>query len=627
MKNGILKAMKQSLKEYNRFYILTAAAIFFKIIVYAATSKLNFNNIFDKTTINIFLSAAASGILLPAILLMSTKRRPVYFLIMNIIVTGVIIADTWFGRYYYTPLNIKTMLSANLDMIGTTTGSIGALFKAVDILYIIDFPLYIYFLVKREKNIQYQGIKTRALSMFAALFLAFVMIGGVLLNSETDYYPQDNNYFTKNMGVVNFHLYDVVRAVNEKYINKPVYTDEIGEEIKRFFKENQGKNPQVELKYHSAEKGKNIIIVQMEALQHFVVGLEIEGREVTPNINKLLKDSIYFDNIYVQTAGGNTSDAEFLANVSMYPAREGSAYARFNKNKFYSLPVLLKNLGYESNSFHANKKEFWSRDLMYKILGFKKYYSVDDYVLDELYGFDGTMLSDKSFYRQTLSHIEKNINSPYYCFLVSLSSHHPFTFFEDTHDFDVGKYENTNIGNYLKSQHYSDYALGTFIEALKKQDLYDDTLLIVYGDHTGVVRDDKEKLLNLLGKDNNEVNWISEQKVPLIIKGTNLEKNTVIKTTGGQIDIMPTILNLMGIEGNYVMGRDLLNTNENFVIFRDGSFIKDNIYYMQGRDRVYDMGTGKILNKGDYADLIRKMRTPLKINDMILTYDALRHID
>ena len=68
MKNGILKAMKQSLKEYNRFYILTAAAIFFKIIVYAATSKLNFNNIFDKTTINIFLSAAASGILLPAIL-------------------------------------------------------------------------------------------------------------------------------------------------------------------------------------------------------------------------------------------------------------------------------------------------------------------------------------------------------------------------------------------------------------------------------------------------------------------------------------------------------------------------------------------------------------------------------
>ena len=90
---------------------------------------------------------------------------------------------------------------------------------------------------------------------------------------------------------------------------------------------------------------------------------------------------------------------------------------------------------------------------------------------------------------------------------------------------------------------------------------------------------------------------------------------------------MPTILNLMGIEGNYVMGRDLLNTNENFVIFRDGSFIKDNIYYMQGRDRVYDMGTGKILNKGDYADLIRKMRTPLKINDMILTYDALRHID
>ena len=90
----------------------------------------------------------------------------------------------------------------------------------------------------------------------------------------------------------------------------------------------------------------------------------------------------------------------------------------------------------------------------------------------------------------------------------------------------------------------------------------------------------------ILGKITIEVNWISEQKVPLIIKGTNLEKNTVIKTTGGQIDNMPTILNLMGIEGNYVMGRDLLNTNENSVIFRDGSFIKDNIYYMQGVTRI-----------------------------------------
>lgn len=349
----------------------------------------------------------------------------------------------------------------------------------------------------------------------------------------------------------------------------------------------------------------------------------MNGREITPNLNKLVRESLYFDNIYVQVAGGNTSDAEFMGNISLYPAKEGAAYFRFATNEYNTIAKELKKEGYNSYALHAYGPAFWNRTEMYKAVGFDTFISSNDYVMDEYIGWGGWALSDDSFYRQSMDIID--VTKPFYSFFVTLSGHHPYSYFEDKQTFDVGKYDRTYFGNYIKAQNYADAAIGRFIQKLKDMGLYENSLIVIYGDHTGLPKTQAKELLEFLGLSESKVDWIKLQKVPLLIHCPGVE-GEIIDTTGGQIDILPMIANMMGFENYYALGKDLLNTQKGYAVLRNGSVLTDEYYYCSEDDTVYDMKTGEVLDKKDYEEEIQKYQKELRISDIILEKDALRKL-
>ena len=375
-------------------------------------------------------------------------------------------------------------------------------------------------------------------------------------------------------------------------------------------------------KLNGVAKGKNLIVVQMEAIQHFVINRKIEGKEITPNLNKLIKDCLYFDNIYYQVSGGNTSDAEFLINTSMYPAKEGSVYHRFPENTYYSLASIMKEKGYDTYSLHGFEKYFWNRNEMYKALKFDTFYSQEDFVLDDFAGWDGQTLSDSSFFRQSLDKID--VSKPFYSFFITLSSHHPFNYFEDC-DFFVGEFEGTFIGNYLKAANYLDKCIGEFIDNLKQRGLYDNSLLVLYGDHSAVPKIESDGLMQLLGIEYNNPDWTKLQKVPVIIHYPQQEESEVISTIGGQIDILPTIANLMDFDVPYALGKDLINNDENYAILRNGSVVTKDFIYLSDLKEVYDYTSGKPMNMNLYTEEIKSYINELNISDTIINKNAFKY--
>ncbi|NLD48304.1 MAG: LTA synthase family protein, partial [Clostridiaceae bacterium] len=338
----------------------------------------------------------------------------------------------------------------------------------------------------------------------------------------------------------------------------------------------------------------------------------------------LSKESLYFNNIYVQVAGGNTADAEFMTNTSYYPAGEGAAYFRFVSNKYNSLSNMLKEQNYNSYAFHAYAPSFWNRTEMYKALGFDTFINSAHFVLDEYVGWGGWALSDASFYRQSLEKIDTS--KPFYSFLITLSSHHPYSYFDDKKTFDVGEYDKTYMGNYLKAQNYADSAIEGFIGSLKEKGLYENSLIVIYGDHTGLPKTQAgDDLLKFLGKTDGKLEWAKLQKIPLIIHcpGVNAE---VIDKTGGQVDLYPMIANMLGIDDYYAMGNDILNSNKGYAVLRNGSVITDDYYYFSDDKKAYDINSGSVLKEDAYSEEVAGYQRLLNISDLILERDVLRKI-
>jgi len=558
------------------------------------------------------ISSVGFVLILFAFLFIFYSRNKVAFLIANIVLSVLFFSDAMYFRYYNTIISVPVI--SNARFLGSVGDSIVSLLRRSDILYFIDIPLFLlYSIIFRKKAVKSQIFSRLIISVFA-----FALGAGsfAVAKSQNDFSIYDNNYIVKNFGLGYFHYYDAKKYIAENLLRDKKLSSEEEQDIRNYLDKKSNNSVG---KYNSIAKGKNLIVIQVEALQEFVIGLKVNGKEVTPNLNKLLNESVYFENIYVQVAGGNTSDAEFMTNNSLYPAKEGTAYFRFATNTFKSLPMMLKEAGYNTYAAHAYSPSFWNRTEMYKALGFDDFISQSDMVLDEFIGWGGWALSDDSFYRQTLEAIDKS--KPFYAFLVTLSSHHPYSYFNDKDNFDVGKYDKTYLGNYLKAQNYADAAIGRFIEKLKKEGLYENSLIVIYGDHHGLPKDQAGDLFSLINVSNSKLEWAKLQKVPLIIHYPGLESQ-VVETIGGQMDIGPTIINLMGLDDYFVLGKDLLNCDKGYAILRNGSVITDEFYYFSDENKVYDFKSGKELDRAAYDEEIKRYLEDLRISDLILEKDA-----
>ncbi|MFD3156666.1 LTA synthase family protein [Haloimpatiens sp. FM7330] len=553
-------------------------------------------------------------------LLFKRKGRARYLYIFNIIISAFIIADINYFRYYKDVLTIPVI--RNGILLGAVNSAVKDILKPQDLLLLTDIIL-IPIVKSILKHMEYKkktfsrkfklenniSFKKRAIS-FVILFAVGFISNKYYIHKLRVEQPRliegmyNKIYICNAIGNLNCHFLDVYNFVNKSFFDKKAINNEKQKDIKTYLTNNTKPSGD---KFKNVGKDKNLIMIQVEALQEFVINQKIEGQEITPNLNRWLKRSLYFDNYYYQVAGGNTSDAEFMSLNSFYPATSGAAYYIYSGDEYNSLATELKDKKYDAAAFHGYKEGFWNRNVMYRKEGFDNFYGENSFNVDEKIGLG---ISDESFLNQSLEKMKK-MKEPYFSFLVTLTSHFPFEAVDKYGEFNVGKYEDTFIGNYLKSIHYTDKQLGMFLDKLEKKGMLDDSIVVLYGDHFAIPRNHANELYSFVGVNGDtEFNWMKYQKVPLMIRFPNDENKGVNHVTAGQMDLYPTLANMFGLKNKYMFGRDIFNVEDRMVVFRTGSFIDDKVFYSSSNSNYYDLKAGEKLKETE--ELKKKKENAIK---------------
>lgn len=569
---------------------------------------------------------ASVGVLLGIGYFLPKHKRTKFLYVLNIIISSIILADLLYYRYYKDIISIGAIRNAFL--LGGVASSITSLFKLMDCVYFLDILLIIPFL-KVYRNMPYKENKKIIRIGMGSLILA----GAVLLNGINIYKlsvdqpgllntMSNRIYITKVLGNVNFHVIDAYQFTKNKINNSKKLPEAKEKELVNTF---EGKSEIQGNKLKGVGEGKNLIVIQVEALQQFAINAKVEGQEVTPNLNKWLNKSMYFDNYFYQVAAGNTSDAEFLSNNSLYPAASGAAYYMYSGNQFKSLPSTLQDKGYYTAAMHGYKDGFWNRNVMYKAQKFQDFYGESTYNIDEEVGLG---LSDKSFFNQSLEKM-KTFKQPFYSFLISLSSHFPYDDVKGYGEFNVGKYEGSFLGNYLKGIHYTDAQLGIFLENLEKDGYLDNSIVVIYGDHNAISKNYIQELYDFVGeKSPNDLKWYELQKVPMMIHFPQDQNKGVNHTYGGQIDLYPTLANLYNLPRKYMLGNDLLNVKDPKVTFRNGSFTDGRVFYISWTGEYYDIKTGeKITETEELKAKKQESSKDLQSSDELLNHNLIKKLE
>ncbi|MFP4697083.1 MAG: LTA synthase family protein [Eubacteriales bacterium] len=619
----VLKRKINSVKEWKYNYLLLIlfhigfiTTLVVKVFYFQYTSRINnlpFNQLINY---KMLITSTLSILIIYSILnLISFNKTMTVLIIVNALVSILLFIDTLYARYYSTPLDINVIIN-QIQYIGDIKSSGFSLIRFKDIIYFIDIPIMAAFMVFIVKPKKINWIRKISVSVFLliASILAFNFVYSKA-NSGMEIY--DKKYVVKEFGVLYYHYNDVKNYVKSNTSNQPATEEELERIRAQFFRQKDNE-------YTGIAKDKNLLIIQLEAMQEFIIGREIEGREITPNINKFIEESIYFDNMYNQVGGGNTSDAEMLMNNSLFGTTAGSAFFTFANNEYYSLPKRLKEKGYSTMAFHGNDPTFWNRQQMYRSLGFDSFYSIDDYEPTDWWGWG---IEEKEFIPQSIDFIEEEAgDDPFYGFLVAMSLHHPYNVFRNQ-PFEVGKYEGTMLGDFIKGANYIDIVIGDFIEDLKERGLYEDTIIVMYGDHSALFQDQATDLCDFLDIEYNSFNWEKIQKVMALIHIPELENGVLVNEPAGEIDLLPTVANLMDLDMPYMLGRDLLGSEEPYVVRRDGTVIAEEFIYLVSTNEVYDINTGELLPFEGYKDRIYNFQEQLRVSDLILGRDALKSID
>jgi lipoteichoic acid synthase len=543
-----------------------------------------------------------------------------YIVFSSFMVSFILFANVVFYRFFNDFLTIPVLFqTSNMSDLGS---SVNELLNWSDLWYFADFFLLLWLLKLKTKFIsfrQYSKVERRAF-MLLAMAIAFFNLGW----AETER-PElltrtfDREMLVKNIGTYNYHIYDVF--LQSKSSAQRALADG-GEliDIENYNRVNY-KEPNDEM--FGIAKGKNVILISLESTQSFVINRTVNGEVVTPFLNEFIKDSYYFENFYHQTGQGKTSDSEFIVENSLYPLSRGAVFFTHSGNEYRATPEILNENGYFTAALHANNKSFWNRDIMYDSLGYQRFYSLPDYVVNEENSI-GWGLKDEDFFQQSIQHL-KEMPKPFYAKFITLTNHFPFELGEEDSYIQPYTSSSKTLNNYFPTVRYQDEALKNFIQGLKDEGLYENSIIVLYGDHYGISENHNKAMGEYLGEEVTPFISTQLQRVPLIIHIPEEEGKT-ISTVSGQIDIKPTILHLLGVDTkeDLEFGRDLFSQDTmDFTILRDGSFItKDHVYT---RDICYDKSTGEPSTESNVCEpYIEKAKSELEYSDSIIYGDLLR---
>jgi phosphoglycerol transferase MdoB-like AlkP superfamily enzyme len=324
--------------------------------------------------------------------------------------------------------------------------------------------------------------------------------------------------------------------------------------------------------YTGGFKGYNLLVIQVESLESFMLDQTLDGQEITPTLNRLMKEGYYFPNIQDQAKCGNSSDSDFMLMTGLLPTNRGYAFGSYADNDYHSLQTILKENGdYTSYYFHGAANATWNYEEM-----LADALKVDNLVMDydqseQLNGY----LSDESFFEQTLELLSQQpLTEPFYAHVVTCSSHIPCNVPEGFEGLHMDKeLEEHPMGQYLQAIHYTDRQIGVFLDELENRGILENTLIAVVGDHGGVHKYYPHYVAAMDEEISEE--WFlrdNDYTLPLILYNENIEDPKIFSVTGGQIDVLPSLLSLLGVDTDtmekVMLGRDLFSTSRDFA-FRD----------------------------------------------------------
>ncbi len=580
----------------------------------------------------LFLNPLPSGLLLLGIGLFFKGRKSYWIMIMiDFILSLWLFANILYYREFsnFLSLSIIKTSGSTADNLGK---SIVGITRITDFLTFIDIAAIIALMCFKVTKYDLRPLKLKFNLLLEGI--AILLIGINLLMAQKDRSGLltrtfDNSYIVKYLGMNEYAVYDAFKTAQTSEQMAKANVSDL-QSVKKYLKVNYVK-PNKE--YSGVAKGKNVMVIHLESFQQFLIDYKWKGKEVTPNLNKLYhaKNTLSFANFYNQVGQGKTSDAEMMLENSLFGLQSGSAMSSYGtSNTFESAPAILKQQqGYTTAVMHGGAGSFWNRNNAYKQFGYDYFMPLSYYENKPKY-YIGYGLKDKIFFSQSIKYIER-LPQPFYLKLITVTNHYPYDL--DKKNQSIAKTEtgDETVDGYVQTAHYLDQAIGQLMRWLKKTGLDKNTMLVLYGDHYGISGNHHKASAELLKQDEfNNFDNLKFQRVPLMIHMKGL-RGGVKKTYGGEIDVLPTLLNLLGIsnKGTIQFGHDLLSKDApQIVAQRNGDFITPK--YAKVGSTYYDTKTGQEIIKPDkklkteLIALSNKVTTQLSLSDRVIAGNLLR---
>lgn len=553
-----------------------------------------------------------------------------------------LISNSIYYREFTDFVTVNTMLASSKVSAGLGAAAL-ELFRPWDVIYILDFPILAFFFFKKWIRMDNRPFNKRA--SFAITSLSAMLFSANLFLAEIDR-PElltrgfSNYYVVRALGLPAFLGY----SANQTYVaNKERSKASVADlkPVEEYIQQHYAKaNPE----YFGMAKGRNVIYIHLESFQQFLIDykLKVDDKEyeVTPFLNSLYhsKETFAFSNVFNQVKAGKTSDAETMIETGLFGLNQGSFMVNYGgTNTQQAAPFILSKNGYNSSAvFHGNAGSFWNRNTAYKQWGYNYFFDASYFTKQNSSNSFQYGLNDKYMLKDSIKYLER-LQQPFYTKFITVSNHYPYTtsLSGDDLGFPLAKTQDETINGYFATANYLDSSIKAFFDYLKESGLYKNSIIVLYGDHYGISNSRNPALAPLLGK--NSETWSSYdnamlQRVPYMVVVPGMDKGGIIDTYGGEIDMLPTLEHLLGIESNKFLqvGQDMLSPeHDQIVAFRSANYFVTPEYTSYS-GRTYYTKTGEEITNPDEKtkeelDKIREAANlQLKISDSIQTGDLLR---
>ena len=617
----------------NKLGFFTIVLITFWLKTYLIyLTKFNLGAVGAMQNFLLFINPLPAALLLLGIGLFFKGRKSYWIIIaIDLILSTWLFANILYYREFsnFLSLSIIKTSGSTADNLGK---SIVGITKISDFLTFLDVAVIIGLMASKVIRYDLRPLKLKFNLLLEGLAVA--LIGVNLMMAQKDRSGLltrtfDNSYIVKYLGMNQYAVYDAFKTAQTSEQMAKANVSDLSS-VKKYLKVNYVKpNPE----YTGVAKGKNVIVIHLESFQQFLIDYKWKGKEVTPNLNKLYhsKNTLSFSNFYNQVGQGKTSDAEMMLENSLYGLQSGSAMSSYGtSNTFESAPAILNQAGgYTTAVMHGGAGSFWNRNNAYKQFGYHYFMPLSYYENKPKY-YIGYGLKDKIFLSQSIKYIER-LPQPFYLKLITVTNHYPYDLDKKNQSIDPTDTGDETVDGYVQTAHYLDQAIGEFLQWMKKTGLDKKTILVLYGDHYGISGNHHKASAELLKQDEfTNFDNLKFQRVPLMFHMKGL-KGGVKDTYGGEIDVLPTLLNLLGINDKDTIqfGHDLLSSKApQIVAQRNGDFITPE--YAKVGGTYYYTKTGEEIEKPDkklktkLVAISNKVTTQLSLSDRVIAGDLLR---